>query len=128
MKYRLFFLLLPFAFCLLPSPAWAPPIRSQSCDAGGCTIVTTSGTFSFTVTTVGVTTTLTVFKNGVQQFQGSINNATCALLETNAGQQVQALLASEFNLAIHCFSVNPFSVTLASYDNGITLPPNWWGK
>lgn len=121
-------LLLAALLCLCASPAWAPPIESQSCDDTGCTIVATDTILSFTVVTVGIVTTLTVFHDGVQVFQGSTNNATCAVLETSAGNQVQARLANQFNIRFHCVSVNPLNITLISYNNGVTPPARWWDR
>ena len=120
MKY-LFALFLLLCFI---SPAWAPPIRSQFCDATHCEIQTQNlGLVTFTIITVGVTTTITFFQDGIQQGSPVIaNNLTCPqLIQIISGdppifgqQSAGLIFISQMKFTIACTSVNPLVISPVS--------------
>jgi hypothetical protein len=121
----------------------ALPVRSQTINSDGFTIVTTSGdTLQVAVVFGGGNSfTLTFTKNGVQTAQQSFNNPNGTTFETwiatNVGPSVGSggldqvcvgIVQPSFNLAVHVFSTNPLSIALRTSNCDIPIPTGWWQR
>ena len=92
------------------------------------TIVTPAfGTiFVDVVRTTGPTRiTITSFRDGVQQGQTVLSNPPASQVEAQIDAAISALIDS-FQFRSHLVSNNPIVIAIATFDNGVTIPPNWW--
>jgi hypothetical protein len=110
-----------------------PPIRSQTVNLDGVTLVTQAwGTLVVRVFPgIGPRTEVTITQDGVQINQASVNNATPAGLElvingllNPSALATVGLVGMAFNILTHVVTVDPFSAAWISSD---PVPPaDWW--
>lgn len=109
-----------------------PPIRSQTVNLDGVTIVTQHyGTIAVTVATTGNTTSVVIRRDGVQVNQATLNNASVAGLKLaingllNPSQLATVgLTGFAMHIVVHVFAVNPFVAAWMSSD--LVPTGTWW--